>query len=69
MTTLSVIDEAQGTQLGTISRAADGEVATTGLGQAILEQIQNGKGWDAQQTFAALADGGWSNGYVTVKTA
>lgn len=69
MTTLRVLDEGTGTSLGAISRADDGAINAEGLGQDIFDQIKNGKGWDEQTTFDALADGGWSNGYVTVKSA
>lgn len=64
---LRVISEKSGNQLGTIARADDGGVALEGLGQAIFEQVKEGKGWDDSQTFQALLDG-WSNGYVTVRT-
>lgn len=64
---LTVISESSGNQLGTIARAEDGTIVAEGLGQDIFDQIKNGKGWDDRQTFDALADGGYSNGYVTVK--
>ena len=67
MATLRVIDEATSEQLGTIARADDGSMATDGLGQPIFEQIKGGKGWDDNRTFEALLDGGWSNGYVSVR--
>lgn len=64
---LRVIAERSGNQLGTIERVEDGSIATEGLGASIFEQIRDGKGWNDQQTFEALADGGYSNGYVTVR--
>lgn len=64
---LTVISEKSGNQLGTIARADDGSITTEGLGRDIFDQIKGGKGWDDRQTFDALADGGYSNGYVTVK--
>lgn len=69
MRTLQVVDESSGTSLGTIARGEDGVIHTDGLGQAIFEQISGGVGLDEQETFDALVEGGWSNGYVTVKAA
>lgn len=67
MSALRVVSEKSGKQLGTIARTNDGAIAAEGLGQAIFEQIRDGKGWGDQETFEALADGGYSNGYVTVR--
>jgi len=67
MTTLRVIGEATSKQLGTIARADDGAISAEGLGRDIFDQIKRGKGWDDKQTFDALVDGGWSNGYVSVR--
>ena len=66
-TTLRVIDEKTSGQLGSIARAEDGTIAADGLGRDIFDQIKNGKGWDEKTTFDALLDGGWSNGYVSVR--
>lgn len=67
MSVLRVISEKSGNELGTIALADGGSIDASGLGRDIFEQIKGGKGWDDQQTFEALADGGWSNGYVSVR--
>src|SRR5688572_17621192 len=67
MATLRVIDEASSEQLGTSARADDGSIATDRRGQPIFEQIKGGKGWDDNQTFEALLDGGWSTGYASTR--
>jgi hypothetical protein len=69
VTTLRVVSESSGQELGTITLTDAGQVETTELGGDIFEQVRRGKGWDERQTFDALADGGWSNGYVTVRAA
>ena len=65
-TTLKVISEDSGSQLGTITRADDGTITTEGIAEPIFEQIRRGKGWNEQDTFDALAEGGWSNAYATI---
>lgn len=67
MRTLNVIDESSGDTLGTIARGEDGIIQADETGQAILDQISGGQGWDEQATFDALVEGGWSNGYITVR--
>jgi len=69
MRTLQVVDENSGKSLGSIARGEDGVIHTDGIGQAIFEQVQGGLGWDEQESFDALVDGGWSNGYVSVRPA
>lgn len=66
-TTLRVIDEETSAQLGAIVRADDDTVQASGLAQAIFEQIREGKGWNDIRTFEELLDGGWSNGYVSIR--
>ncbi len=65
--TLRVVSEpSRDDSLGTITLTADGVVQATELGQDIFDAIRRGRGWTDRQIFDALADGGWSNGYVTV---
>lgn len=67
MTTLYVIAEQSGAELGTITRAADGSIQADQLGETVFEQLRDGNGWDDEETFDVLAEGGYSNAYWTVK--
>lgn len=69
MRALEVVSQKTGKVLGTITMNGDETVETTRLGQDILDSAQLKLNLNAAGAFAALADGGWSNGYVTVRAA
>lgn len=69
MRALEVVSQKTGKVLGTITATNNGAVEATGLAQDIFDSAQRRLDRSAADTFAALSDGGWSNGYVTVRAA
>ena len=65
MSTLQVVSETSGAQLGRLLLTEAGAIEATGLGADIFAQIKRAKGVSDRETFKLLA-GGWSNGYITI---